>query len=1022
MLMDAGSRAEFRVLGPLEVDAGGRVLEIGGPRLRVLLALLLARAGRVLSVPALVDGLWGRHAPPQAERTVRVYVSRLREALLPAAEGVIVTRAPGYLLRLDPDAIDAARFERLVLEGRQALEAERPAVASERLTAALALWRGDAYAEFLYIPALRAEAARLEQLRLAAVADRVEVGLAAGMGAELVAELDGLTRQHPGNERLWGQLMRALYRAGRQSDALATFRRAREVLSEESGVDPSPQLAEIHRQILVQDDRLLAPLAALRVRHPHPAQLPPAVPAFTGRHRELAHLDTILTETDEAARSGPATVVISAVSGTAGVGKTALAVWWAHRVADRFPDGQLYVNLRGYDPDQPLTAADALAGFLAGLGVPGQDVPLGEEDRAARYRSEITGRRMLVLLDNAATVEQVRPLLPGTPTAAVVVTSRDSLAGLVALHGARRLELDLLPAADARALLRELVGDRVDADPEAADRLAGHCARLPLALRVAAELAAAQPAMPLAALVAELDDQRRRLEMLDSGGDPRAAVTAVFSWSYRHLPADVARLFRLAALHPGAEVDAYAAAALIDADLEQARRLLAALARAHLVHSAGIGRYGMHDLLRAYAAGLASAEDGEPGRRAAVSRLLDYYLSAAATAMDCLHPAEAHRRPRVLPPSTPVPDVVDPASAQAWLNAERSTLVAVAGHAATHGWPAHAIRLAATLFRYLVGGHYADALTLHGHAYQAARQSGDLAGEANALHDLGTVHLRLGRHREAAERLQQALVLFRETGDGIGQARALGNLGTAEQRLGRYREAAGHYEHALAHYRQAGDRVGEASVLDNLGSVEERLGRYQPAADQHRQALVLFRLAGDLTGQAQALTNLGDVETRMAHYEEAADHHQQALALYRQAGDRTGEAWALTGLGDLDTRLGRTGRAAQQHRQALELFREIGDRDAEAWALNGLGETATAAGRPSEALTHHSAAHATATATGTRDQQARAQVGLAAAHHALAEPDRARHHLHQALVLYTDLGAPETDDVRARLAALDAGA
>jgi DNA-binding SARP family transcriptional activator/tetratricopeptide (TPR) repeat protein len=1025
VLMDAGRSAEFRVLGPLEVDAGGRVLEIGGPRLRVLLALLLARAGRVLSVPALVDGLWGRHAPPEAERTVRVYVSRLREALLPAAagaEGLIVTQAPGYLLRLDPDAIDAARFERLVLEGRQALEAERPAVASQRLTAALALWRGDAYAEFLSIPVLSAEAARLEQVRLGAVADRVELGLAAGMGGELVAELDGLTRKHPGNERLWGQLMRALYRTGRQSDALATFRRAREVLAEESGVDPSPQLAEIHRQILVQDDRLLAPVAAPGARLPRPAQLPSAVRAFTGRDRELAHLDAVLSEINGSSRSGPATVVISAVSGTAGVGKTALAVWWAHRVADRFPDGQLYVNLRGYDLDQPMTAADALAGFLVGLGVPGQDLPLGVEDRASRYRSEIAGRRMLVLLDNAATVEQVRPLLPGTPTAAVVVTSRDSLAGLVALHGARRLELDLLPAADARGLLRELVGDRVDADPEAAARLAGHCARLPLALRVAAELASAHPDRPLSAMVAELDDQRRRLEMLDSGGDPRAAVTAVFSWSYRHLPPAAARLFRLAALHPAGEVDVYAAAALIDADLEQARGLLAVLARAHLVHTAGAGRHGMHDLLHAYAAGLASTEDGEAGRRAALGRLLDYYLSVAATAMDRLHPAEAHRRPRVPPPLTPAPDVADPASARAWLDAERPTLVAVAGHAATHGWPAHATWLAATLFRYLVGGHYADALTLNGHAYQAARLSGDLAGEAQALHDLGTVHLRLGRHLEAAERLQQALVLFREAGDRIGQARALGNLGTAEQRLGRYREAAGHYEQALAHYRQAGDRVGEASVLDNLGSVEERLGRYQPAADQHRHALILFRLAGDLTGQAQALTNLGDVETRMARYEEAADHHQQALALYRQAGDRTGEAWALTGLGDLDTRRGRPGQAARQHRQALALFREIGDRDAEPWALNGLGEAATAAGRAGEALTHHSAAHAAATATGARDQQARAQAGLAAARHALAEPDRARHHLRQALALYTELGAPETEQIRARLTALDAGA
>jgi len=1019
-----GQHAEFRVLGPLEVDAGGRVLEVGGPRLRVLLALLVASAGRVVSVRALVDGLWGRHAPPDADRTARAYVSRLRSALLPAtagkAEELIVTRAPGYLLRLDPNAVDAARFERLATEGRRALEAGKPAVASERLAAALRLWRGEAYGEFSDTAALRAEGARLAQVRLAAVADRVEADLAAGMGAELVAELEGLTGRYPGHERLWGQLMRALYRAGRQADALAAFRRARRVLIEESGVEPSPGLAEIQRQILGQDDRLLAPhTAGPGAPGARPAQLPPAVPAFTGRSSELTDLDAVLPGAAGPSPGRPTTLVISAVSGTAGVGKTALAVRWAHRVADRFPDGQLYVNLRGYDPDQPVTAADALAGFLGGLGVPGQDIPLGLDDRAARYRTQIAGRRMLVVLDNAATVEQIRPLLPGTPTAVVVVTSRDSLAGLVALHGARRLELDLLPAADALALLRELVGGRVDAEPDAADRLAEQCARLPLALRVAAELAAAHPTTPLSDLVADLGDQQRRLDLLDAGGDPRAAVTAVFSWSVRHLPPNAARTFRLAGLHPGPDTDAYAAAALADTSLDHARGLLTALARAHLVHPTGAGRYGMHDLLRAYATGLTTTQDTEPERRAALDRLFDYYLAVAAAAMDRLHPAEAHRRPRVPPPSTPAPALADPEAARAWLDTERPTLVAVAAYTAAHGWPAHTVLLAATLFRYLAGGHYTDALTVHGHARDAARRSGDRAGEAQALHGLGTVHLRLGRHEQAADQLHQALVLFRQTGDRVGQARALGNLGTAEQRLGRYRPAGDHYRQALALYRQAGDQVGEASVQDNLGSVEERLGRYGPAAEHHRQALTLFRQAGDRTGEAQALTNLGDVETRLGRHGPAGEHHQQALTLYRQAGDRTGEAWALTGLGDVHTRLGRPDQATEHHHRAVALFREIGDRDGEPWALNGLGEAAHAAGRPADALAHHTAAHAAAAGTGARDQQARAHTGLGTAYHALADLARAREHLQQALAIYTELGAPETDHIRADLASLD---
>ena len=1020
--MVTAAGVQFRVLGPLEIEAGGGVLELGGPRLRALLALLVIHAGRVVSLRALVDGLWGQHRPPDADRTVRAYVSRLRQALSLAAAGtvgeLIVTRAPGYLLGVDPEVVDAVRFERLAADGRRALEAGQPVVAAEALTAALRLWRGEAYGEFADVSALRAEAARLEQVRLAAVADRVEADLAAGMGAELVAELEGLTGRHPGHEVLWGQLMRALYRAGRQADALAAFRRAREALVDSSGVDPAPALVEIHRQILAQDAGLLPSRGTGRpgATAAHPAQLPPPVSAFTGRGGELADLDALLADTGS---STPSMLAIAAVSGTAGVGKTALAVRWAHRVADRFPDGQLYVNLRGYDPDQPVTPADALAGFLAALGVPGPDVPLSLDDRVARYRSETAGRRMLVVLDNAAGVEQVRPLLPGTPTAVVVVTSRDSLAGLVAVDGARRLDLDVLPVADSLALLRQLVGRRVEAEPDAAVRLAEQCARLPLALRVAAELAAAQRSTALADLVAELADQQRRLDLLDAGGDPRAAVTAVFSWSVRYLPDGAARAFRLAALHPGPDLDAYAAAALADTSLHHVRILLAALARAHLVHPTGAGRYGMHDLLRAYAAGLAATQESAPERHAAIGRLLDYYTGVAIVAMDVLHPAEAHRRPRFGVPSTPIPVLTDGDAALAWLDTERAALVAAAGYAARHGWPTYAVLLAATLFRYLIGGHYADALALNGHARDAARLSGDQPGEAQALHGLGTVHLRLGRHEQAADLLHQALVLFRQIGDHVGQARALGNLGTARARLGRYRSAVHHYRQALALYQQAGDRVGEASVLDNLGSVEERLGRYDTAVQHHEQALTLFREEGDRTGEAQALTNLGDIETLLGRHGPAVEHHRRALDLYRQAGDRSGEAWALVGLGDVHARLDRSGEAADHHDRALALFREIGDRDGEPWALNGLGEAAQAAGRPADALAHHTAAHAAAVDTGARDQQARAHAGIGDAYRALGIPMRAREHLEQALALYADLGASQVEQVRTLLATLD---
>jgi tetratricopeptide (TPR) repeat protein len=689
------------------------------------------------------------------------------------------------------------------------------------------------------------------------------------------------------------------------------------------------------------------------------------------------------------------------------LGKTALAVHWAHRVRDRFPDGQLYVNLRGYDPERPMTPADALAGFLDELGVAGQRVPLGLDERAARYRSRIAGRRMLVVLDNAATAEQVRPLLPGSPTCVVLVTSRDALAGLVARDGARRLDLDTLPAGDAVALLRLLIGARAGAEPGAVADLAEQCARLPLALRVVAELAGTRPTTSLAGLAAELRD--RRLELLDAGGDPRAAVAAVFSWSVQHLPFDTAGMFARLGLHPGPDTDAFAAAASAATGLDHARRMLAELARAHLVHPTGAGRYGMHDLLRAYASQLAT-ENGDEDARAGLGRLFDYHLATASAAMNVLHPAEAARRPRIAPATTPVPVFEGPDAARSWLDAERATLTAVTGHAAG-GWPAHAVRLSTILYRYLDGGHHTDALAVHGHARDAARRTGDRDGEARALLGLGAVQWQLGRYGPAADHLERALVLFRDGGDLTGTARALGNLGVVELRRGRYGPAAEHHHQALALYRQVGDRAGEAIALSNLGAAEGWLGRYDAAVEHHHQALALVRESGDRDSEAVALTTLGDVETRLGRHEQAAEHHRQALALCRRLSDRSGVAWALDSIGTVHTRLGWPDIAADNHRQALDVFRQLADRDGEPWALNGLGEAAYARGLLADAITHHGAALRIAVETGSQHQEARAHAGLAQAYGSLGEPVRADEHGGRALAIYAELGMPEADQL-----------
>jgi tetratricopeptide (TPR) repeat protein len=711
-------------------------------------------------------------------------------------------------------------------------------------------------------------------------------------------------------------------------------------------------------------------------RLPVPRELPPDVLAFTGRTAELDELSRLLPADG---RSKSAAVVISAVSGTAGVGKTTLAVRWAHQVRDRFPDGQLYVNLRGYGPEQPMTAGDALAGFLRAMGVGGQDIPAEPDERAARYRSLVAGRRMLIVLDNAREVEQVRLLLPGSPACAVVVTSRDSLAGLVARHGAARLDLDLLPADDAVTLLRTLIGARADADPVATATLADRCARLPLALRIAAELATARPAVSIAELAGELTDLQRRLDLLDADGDPRTAVRAVFSWSYRHLSASAARAFRLLGLHPGPDIGPYAVAALTDTTPETADRLLGQLARAHLIHPTAPDRYGMHDLLRGYAVEQTREHDSEPDRQAALTRLFDHYLRTAAVAIETLYPADQQQRPRLPPPLIAGPLAGDPVAARAWLDAERATLVAVTGHAATRGWPGHAILLASTVYSYLdTGAYYPDAVVIHNHARNAAHLTGDRAAEATALTSLAVVDRMQGRYQQAAEHLQEALALLGQTTDRAAEARALTDLGIVELLRGLYEQADNHLQQAVSLLRESGDRAKEGWALDNLGFVDFRLGRYQ----------------------------------------QATDHLEQALALFRENGDRAGEALALTDLGCVDQRQGRHAQAIDNIRKALIIWNETGVRTGETEALNSLGEALLASGQSGQARAQHAAALDLAIQLGYRYEHARAHNGLARACHSSGDFDEARRHWQKALQLYTELGTPEADDVRAHLAAL----
>jgi DNA-binding SARP family transcriptional activator len=615
---------KWRVLGPMRLRTPGGWVGVGAPKMRALLAVLLAEPGRVVSTERLVAELWGEHPGLRARKLVSQYVFRLRRLAGDPDGRVLVTEAPGYRLAMAAGEVDAGRFEGLVSAGREALRHDDAERAARSCAAALALWRGPALADVPHGPLVATEATRLEELRLTAVELRIEVALRAGQSEEFVPELRRLTAAEPLRERFWHQLMRALDQCGRPAEALAAYAQARKVLAEELGADPCPDLQRLHRRILTGHPVPAAGPRGVRgqaaatgpdpAARPAPRQLPPMVRPFVGRADQLRMLSGFL-DVDSGAGAG---LVASVIVGTAGVGKSALAVHWAHQVAGRFPDGQLYVNLHGCDACRPVQATDALAGFLRALGVAGPHIPAEAEERSAQYRSLLAGRRVLVLLDNAASVEQVRPLLPASSDCVAVVTSRDALAGLVARDGARRLGLGLLPLADAGELLATLIGDRAAADPEATAAMAMRCARLPLALRVAAEFAAARPAVPLARLAGELADQQRRLDAPQAGGDAWTAVRA---------------------------------AALPGPDLDHAQHLLTVLARAHLLQPIGPDRYGLHDLLRAYARELGAGEGGEDVNRDALTRLFDYHLRAAAAARAWLdaEPAGAPAPAAVLP-------------------------------------------------------------------------------------------------------------------------------------------------------------------------------------------------------------------------------------------------------------------------------------------------------------------------------------------------------------------------------------
>jgi tetratricopeptide (TPR) repeat protein len=850
----------------------------------------------------------------------------------------LLTIAPGYQLLVDPDSVDALRFERLANTGRTALRAGEPPVARERLTAALGLWRGDALAEFDELPALVSEGRRLDRLRLSVLEDRIEAGLAMGLADRVVGEVEELVREHPTRERLWGQLMTALYRVGRQTEALEAFRSARTVLIDEFGVEPSPELAGIHQQILGHDPGLAGTVpddrAAVRLRAPLipaqplvpaqpfiPAQLPFGIPRFAGRTDELARLDDLLAAGLNSA--GPSGLAIPVVSGTAGVGKTALAVHWAHRVMSHFPDGQLYADLRGFDRSGVAAdPADIIRRFLDALGAPLERIPSDLPAQTGLFRSLLAGKRILLLLDNARDADQVRPLLPGPGGCLAIVTSRDRFTPLIAIEGAEPVALDVLSADQARELMIGRLGPgRVADESPAVDEIVSRCAGLPLALAVATARAVVRPDFPLAVLAAEMSRTADGLDVFH-GGDPGTDVRSVFSWSYRTLSGGAARLFQLLGIHPGPDVSLNAAAGLCGLSVSLTWQLLAELLHACLITEHLPGRFTFHDLLRAYAADMAGNDLGETDLREARERVLDLYLHTAGTAAGRLEPQISNAQAIVGEP-------LDYDGALVWFAAEHRVLLAAIADAAGHGFDGHAWQLARACTSFLHRqNHWRDLATTQNIALGAALRSADRRGQAYALYGLGLADRGLGRLAGARIRMLSALDLFEQEGDRQGEARVHQNLAWIADAQARHDEALHHGLRALALYETDAQEGKQATALSNVGWYYAQIGEHDLALDCCRRALDRQQHVGDRYGQAHTWDSLGYIHRLRGDFGEAIGCYEQALRLFRETGDRYSEAIGLAYLGDVYSSASADEKARRAWRQALDQLDRLGHPDA----------------------------------------------------------------------------------------------
>ena len=985
---------EFRALGPIELWSAGQRQDLGPARAQCILAILLLTPRTIVPVETLIDRLWDTRPPPKARENLSVYIARLRASLRQAVGDSVqlVGRARGYVLEVDPEAVDLHQFRRLRRQADALAASGDYDHAAVLLREADGLWRGQALAGIRgdWVARMRDG---LEEERRAAILERVGCELELGRHAELVGELRHLLAQYPLDETLVAHQMTALYWCGRPADALSLYRETRSRLVDEQGTEPGPMLSELHQRILGRDpDLAVTPSDQRPGRSAPPDTLPPETAEFVGRHEELG----LLTE-EHGSIPG-----IAVIEGMPGVGKTALAVRAARLVSGQYPDGTLYLNLHSHDPgSSSLDPAEALHRLLQMLSVPAAQIPETIGERVALWRAHLSRRRAVVILDDAAGHDQIRPLLPVTGRCLILITTRRRLPDS---RGARTLTLDVLPVDEAITLFRQVAGERRAGDADQVAAAVGLCGRLPLAIQLTASRIAQDGPLSLDGLIEELSQSPA---WLGGTGSASPEVIAAFDLSYRALEPDHQRFFRRLGLSPCACLSLPAAAALGGCTLAEAEKALVTLLDCHLLARAPDGQFRFHDLILGYAAVRAARDDSEAEQRQAVGRLLDYYLHTADQADRVLHPFRRRTPVRVtqLPAASPALGTQEDAAA--WLESEWRNILQAARHAGRREWKQKCADLIHVVADFMeIKAYWDEAIAAHTLALQAGRDLADSAMIAQASLALSEVRQQTGRHDAALPLAEEAAAIYRLLADRRGEAESLDQIGLAHQRTARSREALAYFHEARILYRAAADQRGVADTLSHSGIACWHLGRYPEANAYLRGALSLYRDVGDRRGEAKALNNLGRVHLYNGYHREALDAYEKSLQIFREIGGTQNEAILYQNIGSVHHYKGSYEEGLAACRRALAIYRDIGDLPDEADALNDIGAIYQSAACYDEALIHHQKARLIAEEIGNLSQQLIALRRIADIHRGSGRYGEALDHYHTALRRAREIGDP----------------